>query len=54
MTDKEFNAILDEYLETGVISGDPGILQKMYPAQKEILQAIKKSRARSKYRRSRG
>lgn len=44
---KEFNAVLDEYLTTNKIDGDPGIIERMSVEQVAILQAIKRSRART-------
>lgn len=44
---KEFNAVLDEYLTTGTISGDPGVLSAMNIDQSSIIQSIKRSRART-------
>ena len=39
----EFNDILDMYLATGKIDGDPGMFEKMSVEQVAILQAIKRS-----------
>jgi hypothetical protein len=48
---KEFNAILDEYLATGKIGEtadfDPGVFDRMNLDQQMIIQAIKRSRART-------
>ena len=44
---KEFNAVLDEYLVNDSISGDPGITEAMSVEQLAIIQAIKRSRART-------
>lgn len=44
---KEFNAVLDQYLTTGKISGDPGVCDQMNLDQQSIIQAIKRSRART-------
>jgi hypothetical protein len=44
---KEFNAILDEYLVTNKITGDPGMVSAMNIDQSSIIQAIKRSRART-------
>lgn len=47
LTDKEFNFILDEYDTTNKITGDPGMFETMNRDQKMIIQAIKRSRART-------
>jgi hypothetical protein len=45
---KDFNAILDEYLTTGKISGDPALVaEQMSVEQVAIIQSIKRSRART-------
>jgi hypothetical protein len=44
---KEFNAIIDELLTTNKISGDPGVMSEMNLDQNSIIQAIKRSRART-------
>lgn len=48
MDSKDFNQILDEYLANGNIVGDPGVFQRMSVEQVAIIQAIKRSRARTK------
>lgn len=40
---KEFNAILDDLLDDRSISGDPGSIEKMSPAQRFVINEIKKS-----------
>lgn len=47
MPSDEFNGILDEYLTTDKIDGDPGMTEKMSVAQLAIIQAIKRSRKRT-------
>ena len=44
--DKEFNAVMDELLETHKISGDPGVMEQMSGDQRMLIQAIKRSFAR--------
>jgi hypothetical protein len=44
---KEFIAILDEYLTTKKLSGDPGVLSQMNDDQQLVIQEIKKSYARA-------
>ncbi len=44
---KAFNAILDEYLTTDKITGDPGMVSDMSLDQQMIIQSIKRSRART-------
>lgn len=43
----DFNQVLDEYLTTGAIPGDPGIIERMSVEQVAILQAIKRSKKRT-------
>ena len=43
MDTKDFNKILDEYLTTKSISGDPGLMESMNIEQQGIIQAIKRS-----------
>lgn len=46
MDTKEFNSVLDEFLLTGKIAGDPGMMEAMNAEQQAIIQAIKRSRKR--------
>lgn len=48
MDSRDFNAVLDDYLTNNKIVGDPGMFEKMSVEQAAILQAIKRSRARTK------
>lgn len=48
MDTKEFNGVLDELLTTNAITGDPGMMEKMNVEQQTIIQAVKRSRARTK------
>lgn len=47
LTAKEFNDILDEYLTSNKIAGDPGIMARMNTEQCAIIQAIKRSKKRT-------
>ena len=47
MEPKEFNAVLDAYLTNNKIQGDPGMFEIMSQEQIGIMQAIKRSRART-------
>lgn len=46
--EKEFNAMLDEYLSTKTIVNGQDRYEKLSPAQRDILQAIKRTYARLK------
>lgn len=43
LSDKEFNAALDEYLNTNSIKNGTEIYAQMNPQQQSIIQAIKRS-----------
>lgn len=43
LTEKEFNAFLDSYLNTGTIENGHELYEKMNPIQQNIVQAIKRS-----------
>jgi len=49
MSETTFNAVLDEFLRSKTISGDPGMMETMTPDQKEIIQAIKRAYKRINY-----
>lgn len=44
---KDFIKVLDEYLTTKTLSGDPGVLAEMSDDQLLVIQEIKKSFART-------
>lgn len=48
MEPREFNGILDELLVSHKITGDPGMMESMNLDQQMIIQAIKRSFARTK------
>lgn len=48
MDTKDFNKFIDELLEKGSISGDPGMTESMNIEQQTLMQAIKRSQARIK------
>lgn len=48
LPEKEFNAMLDEYLSTKTIVNGQDRYEKLSPAQRDVLQAIKRSYARLK------
>lgn len=48
LTDKEFNAVLDEYLTTKTISNGADLYEKMNVSQQSTIQTIKRSHARTK------
>jgi hypothetical protein len=45
---KDFIAILDDYLKTGQMTGDPGILSEMSDDQQLVISEIRKSFGRNK------
>lgn len=47
MDTREFNAVLDELMTKNSISGDPGMVERMNIEQQSIIQAVKRSRART-------
>jgi hypothetical protein len=47
LTDKEFNAVIDELLTKGSITGDPGMLEQMTKEQSSTIQSIKRSLKRT-------
>lgn len=47
MDTRDFNKVLDELMVKNSISGDPGMMEQMNIEQQSIIQAIKRSRART-------
>ncbi len=47
MDTKDFNKVVDELMSKNSISGDPGMVELMNAEQVMIIQAIKRSRART-------
>ena len=47
MDTKDFNKIVDELMVKNSISGDPGMMESMNIEQATVIQAIKRSRART-------
>lgn len=43
---KDFIRVLDEYLSTKTLSGDPGVLAEMSDDQQLVIQEVKKAYAR--------
>lgn len=49
LTEKEFNAVLDEYLSTGNVVNGTEHYEKMNERQRDIVQSVKRSIKRCKY-----
>ena len=48
LAEPEWRAVLDDLLDDGSIQGDPGMLETMNPAQKWLINEVKKSYKRIK------
>lgn len=48
LAEPEWRAVLDDLLDDGSIQGDPGMMEQMNPAQKWLINEVKKSYKRIK------